>query len=137
MSAGNCEEKAQEAVAAISGSRLLPVVVIDDAAAALPLASALKRGGLRCVEITLRTSAAEMALRAMAEDRDLMVGAGTVLNVHLHGTDSAGSQPSRTGTGPGPGHQRASTMAPSRPSISLPSASAVLVRSASRSAAAA
>ncbi len=69
-----------EVLEAITATRLLPVVVIDDARAAPPLAAALKRGGLRCAEITLRTSAAETAIRAMAEDADIVVGAGTVLN---------------------------------------------------------
>lgn len=69
-----------EVLEVISASRLLPVVVIEDAESALPLATALKKGGLRCVEITLRTAAAAAALRAMAEDADLTVGAGTVLS---------------------------------------------------------
>lgn len=72
---------AREALAAIAASRLLPVVVIDDAAAAVPLAGALKAGGLRCVEITLRTAAAPGALRALAADGELTVGAGTVLSL--------------------------------------------------------
>jgi 2-dehydro-3-deoxyphosphogluconate aldolase/(4S)-4-hydroxy-2-oxoglutarate aldolase len=69
-----------DAEKAIAVARLLPVVVIDDPRAARPLAAALKRGGLRCAEITLRTAAAEEAIRAMAADPDLVVGAGTVLN---------------------------------------------------------
>jgi 2-dehydro-3-deoxyphosphogluconate aldolase / (4S)-4-hydroxy-2-oxoglutarate aldolase len=72
----------QDVLDKISAARLLPVVVIDDARTALPLAAALKRGGLRCVEITLRTPAAQAALRTMAEDPELTVGAGTVLNAH-------------------------------------------------------
>jgi 2-dehydro-3-deoxyphosphogluconate aldolase / (4S)-4-hydroxy-2-oxoglutarate aldolase len=65
----------------IADARLVPVVVIDDPQAAPPLAVALKRGGLRCAEITLRTDAAEKAIRAMtAADPDMLVGAGTVLN---------------------------------------------------------
>lgn len=82
MSTGTSpESSAPVAVAAIAGSRLLPVVVIDDAAYAVPLASALKRGGLRCVEIAQRTAAAPDALRALAADSQLTVGAGTVLTV--------------------------------------------------------
>jgi 2-dehydro-3-deoxyphosphogluconate aldolase / (4S)-4-hydroxy-2-oxoglutarate aldolase len=65
---------------AITAARLLPVVVIDDPQAAPPLAAALKRGGLRCAEITLRTAAAEQAIRAMAADPGIVVGAGTVLS---------------------------------------------------------
>lgn len=65
---------------AVTAARLLPVVVIDDPQAALPLGAALKRGGLSCAEITLRTPAAEESIRAMAADPGIMVGAGTVLN---------------------------------------------------------
>jgi 2-dehydro-3-deoxyphosphogluconate aldolase/(4S)-4-hydroxy-2-oxoglutarate aldolase len=68
-----------EVLAAIAAARLVPVVVIDDPAAARPLAAALQRGGLGCAEITLRTPAAEAAIRAMAADPGLVVGAGTVL----------------------------------------------------------
>lgn len=64
----------------IAAARLLPVVVIDDVRGARPLAEALKRGGLRCAEITLRTTAAEDSLGALAGDPELLVGAGTVLN---------------------------------------------------------
>ena len=69
-----------EVLEAITAARLLPVVVIEDAQAAPLLAAALSRGGLRCAEVTLRTAAAEAALRAMAADPGMVVGAGTVLN---------------------------------------------------------
>lgn len=69
-----------EVLAAITAARLVPVVVIDDPGAARPLAAALQRGGVRCAEITLRTAAAEAAIRAMAADPGIVVGAGTVLN---------------------------------------------------------
>jgi len=59
--------------------RLVPVIVIETPAAARPLADALVAGGLRCAEVTLRTDAAEAALRAMAGDPRLLVGAGTVV----------------------------------------------------------
>src|SRR5262245_5893667 len=65
---------------AVAAARVLPVVVIDDARAAGPLGSALKRGGLSCAEITLRTPAAANALRDLAADPDMVVGADTVLN---------------------------------------------------------
>lgn len=65
---------------AVATARLLPVVVIDDARAAKPLGAALKRGGLSCAEITLRTPAAEEALRDLAAEPGMVVGAGTVLN---------------------------------------------------------
>ncbi|MDE1959810.1 MAG: bifunctional 4-hydroxy-2-oxoglutarate aldolase/2-dehydro-3-deoxy-phosphogluconate aldolase [Xanthomonadaceae bacterium] len=60
---------------------VMPVVVIDDAAQALPLARALLAGGIRSIEITLRTPAALGAIRAIAAGVDGMaVGAGTVLS---------------------------------------------------------
>ena len=61
--------------------RLIPVVVIDDALDAEPLADAVVSGGLSCVEITLRTDVALKAILTMAKRTDLIVGAGTVLNI--------------------------------------------------------
>ena len=60
--------------------RLIPVITLQDAAQAEPLAEALKAGGLPCAEITLRTDAAEEALQIMSQDPDMLVGAGTVLS---------------------------------------------------------
>lgn len=60
---------------------VLPVVVIDDAADAVPLARALVAGGLPAIEVTLRTSAALDAIRAIsAEVPEAVVGAGTVIS---------------------------------------------------------
>jgi 2-dehydro-3-deoxyphosphogluconate aldolase/(4S)-4-hydroxy-2-oxoglutarate aldolase len=59
---------------------VVPVIVIDDARHAEPLAEALTAGGLRCAEITLRTDAAIPALRAVARHGGLLAGAGTVLS---------------------------------------------------------
>jgi 2-dehydro-3-deoxyphosphogluconate aldolase/(4S)-4-hydroxy-2-oxoglutarate aldolase len=59
--------------------RLVPVVVIDRVEAAWPLSQALKAGGLPCAEVTFRTAAAEGAIRAIARDPDILLGAGTVL----------------------------------------------------------
>jgi 2-dehydro-3-deoxyphosphogluconate aldolase/(4S)-4-hydroxy-2-oxoglutarate aldolase len=64
---------------AIGAARLLPVVVLKDAGDAEPLAAALTAGGLRSVEVTFRTDAAAEAIRIMAENPELLVGAGTVL----------------------------------------------------------
>lgn len=63
--------------------RLLPVIVIDDAAHAAPLADALIAGGLPVAEITLRTAAAEESIRTMAKRPEITLGAGTVLTVDL------------------------------------------------------
>jgi 2-dehydro-3-deoxyphosphogluconate aldolase/(4S)-4-hydroxy-2-oxoglutarate aldolase len=61
--------------------RIVPVIVIDDAADAVPLAGALADGGLPCAEVTFRTSAAAEAIQRMSAERpDLLVGAGTVLS---------------------------------------------------------
>jgi len=65
----------------IAAGRLLPVVVLEDAAHAGRLAHALLAGGLRCAEVTLRTEAAVASIRSMAERPELLVGAGTVINV--------------------------------------------------------
>lgn len=60
---------------------VVPVVVLEDAKDALPLAKALKEGGLPCAEVTFRTDAAAAAIKAMTENfPDMCVGAGTVLN---------------------------------------------------------
>lgn len=65
----------------IARLRVVPVIAIDSAAAAVPLADALLEGGLPIAEITFRTPAAADAIRAISEKRpELLVGAGTILN---------------------------------------------------------
>lgn len=61
--------------------KIVPVVVIDDAAHAVPLAEALLRGGIGCAEITLRTDAGRAAIEAIAAAGidGFTVGAGTVV----------------------------------------------------------
>jgi 2-dehydro-3-deoxyphosphogluconate aldolase / (4S)-4-hydroxy-2-oxoglutarate aldolase len=63
----------------LSAARIVPVIVIDDAARAGDLADALAEGGIRAVEVTLRTAAGLDAMAAMAAHGGLTVGAGTVL----------------------------------------------------------
>lgn len=59
---------------------IVPVVKLDRAEDALPLAKALNDGGLPCAEITFRTAAAEEAIRIMRQAYpDMLIGAGTVL----------------------------------------------------------
>ncbi|MCB2110378.1 MAG: bifunctional 4-hydroxy-2-oxoglutarate aldolase/2-dehydro-3-deoxy-phosphogluconate aldolase [Defluviimonas sp.] len=58
---------------------VIPVLVVEDAASAADLASALVRGGLPALEVTLRTPAALDAIRAMAAVEGGIVGAGTLL----------------------------------------------------------
>lgn len=65
----------------ISKIGIVPVVKIDRAEDALPLAKALCAGGLPCAEVTFRTSAAAEAIKIMTTNfPDMCVGAGTVLN---------------------------------------------------------
>ena len=74
-------------------SPVMPVVVIEEAAIAPDLARALVRGGIRVVEITLRTRAALSAIEAIARHvPEIAVGAGTVLSAEdLRAAASAGS----------------------------------------------
>lgn len=61
-------------------SPVIPVLVIEDAATARPLAEALVAGGLKVLEVTLRTAAALDAIREMKQVPGAIVGAGTVVN---------------------------------------------------------
>jgi 2-dehydro-3-deoxyphosphogluconate aldolase/(4S)-4-hydroxy-2-oxoglutarate aldolase len=63
----------------LTAHRLIPVLVLDDAEDALPLAHALVDGGLPVAEVTLRTAAGLASIEAMSQADDLLVGAGTVL----------------------------------------------------------
>lgn len=64
---------------------VVPVLVIDDVAKAVPLARALVAGGLKAIEITLRTPAALEAIRAVANEVEGAVpGAGTILNARQY-----------------------------------------------------
>lgn len=59
---------------------VVPVVVLNNADDAVPLADALIKGGLPCAEVTFRTDAAEESIRRICESfPDMLVGAGTVL----------------------------------------------------------
>lgn len=61
---------------------IVPVVVIDDAKAALELGKALIDGGIACAEVTFRTEAAEEAIRILTDNYpEMLVGAGTVLTI--------------------------------------------------------
>ncbi len=74
-------------------SPVMPVVVIEDAALAPDLARAFVRGGIRVIEVTLRTPAALKAIEAIARSEpEICVGAGTVLSVSdLHSAADAGA----------------------------------------------
>lgn len=65
----------------ILAKRIVPVVVLDDAGSAEPLAEALLAGGLDIMEITFRTAAAEESIRRIASRfPEVLLGAGTLLD---------------------------------------------------------
>ena len=72
---------------------VIPVLVVDDAAIAAPLAETLVAGGLKVLEVTLRTPAALDVIRAMKQVPGAIVGAGTVTNpAQLDEALAAGSE---------------------------------------------
>lgn len=72
--------KTDKLIALLKGQPVIPVLKIDDANDAVPLARALARGGLPVIEITMRTPhALEAIRRAAAEVPEAVVGAGTIL----------------------------------------------------------
>lgn len=64
---------------------VIPVIVIDRVEDAVPMAEALVAGGLKVLEVTMRTPAALDAIRAMKKVPGAVVGAGTVLNPRMLG----------------------------------------------------
>ncbi len=73
--------KTEKLLSLLDGQPVIPVIKIKDVENAVPLARALAAGGLRMIEITLRTPNALEAIRRVAgEVEDAVVGAGTVLN---------------------------------------------------------
>ncbi len=78
----------------LSASRIIPVVAIDDADAAVPLAKALLNGGLPVVEVTFRTACAAEAIKKInSEVKGITVVAGTVLTVQqLNAAKEAGAK---------------------------------------------
>jgi len=74
-------------------SPVIPVLVIEDAAHARPAAEALVAGGLKVLEVTLRTAAALDVIREMKAVKGAIVGAGTVLNAaDLRASIDAGAE---------------------------------------------
>ena len=73
---------------------VVPVVVVEDLAQAVPVARALVAGGLPVIELTLRTPVALDAIRAIADEvPEILVGAGTVLTPgHAEQAHDAGAQ---------------------------------------------
>jgi 2-dehydro-3-deoxyphosphogluconate aldolase/(4S)-4-hydroxy-2-oxoglutarate aldolase len=77
----------------LTAAPVVPVLTIEDAGAAVPLARALVRGGLPAIEVTLRTAAALDAVKAIAaEVEGAFAGAGTVLDAaQLRQAEAAGA----------------------------------------------
>ncbi len=84
----------------LAASPVMPVIVIDEPASAVPLARALVAGGIRVLEVTLRTAAALDAIRAIvAEVPEALVGVGTIVSpADLEAARAAGA---RFGVSPG------------------------------------
>lgn len=87
-------EKNAKLLSVLKLQPVVPVLVIDDVKTAVPLARALVAGGLKAIEITLRTTAALEAIRAVANEVEgAVAGAGTVLNAaQYEAAVEAGSQ---------------------------------------------
>jgi 2-dehydro-3-deoxyphosphogluconate aldolase/(4S)-4-hydroxy-2-oxoglutarate aldolase len=79
----NSDIRQQQMEAVMRLAPVIPVVVIDELAHAVPMARALVAGGISAIEVTLRTRAALAAIRAIAaEVEGAVVGVGTVLTAH-------------------------------------------------------
>ena len=78
----------------VASCGIVPVVVLDDAEAAVPTAKALLAGGINVMEITFRTAAAKASIAKVAKEMPgMIVGAGTVVNVEqLRDAVEAGAQ---------------------------------------------
>ncbi len=87
-------EKTEKLLSTLKLQPVVPVLIVEDAKTAVPLARALVAGGLKAIEITLRTDAALEAVRLVAQEVEgAVVGAGTILNAaHYAAAVDAGSQ---------------------------------------------
>lgn len=87
-------KKTEKLLSILQLQPVVPVLVVDRVATAVPLARALVEGGLKAIEITLRTEAALDAIQAVADEVDgAEVGAGTILNARqFDAAVKAGSQ---------------------------------------------
>jgi 2-dehydro-3-deoxyphosphogluconate aldolase / (4S)-4-hydroxy-2-oxoglutarate aldolase len=88
------ETKQQQVEATMRLAPVIPVVIIDDAKHAVPMARALVAGGIPAIEVTLRTPAALDAIRAIANEVEgAVVGVGTVLTPKdFHAAEQAGAR---------------------------------------------
>jgi 2-dehydro-3-deoxyphosphogluconate aldolase/(4S)-4-hydroxy-2-oxoglutarate aldolase len=87
-------DKTEKLLSTLKLQPVVPVLIVEDAKTAVPLARALVAGGLKAIEITLRTDAALEAVRLVAQEVEgAVVGAGTILNAaHYAAAVDAGSQ---------------------------------------------
>jgi len=94
MSSSWMQRRHEELEAILGLAPVVAVVTIDDAAHAVALASALVEGGIRAIEVTLRTPAALDAIRAIAENvTGAVPGAGTIISgSDLHAAERAGAR---------------------------------------------
>jgi 2-dehydro-3-deoxyphosphogluconate aldolase / (4S)-4-hydroxy-2-oxoglutarate aldolase len=93
MTQADSQQRARIIEEVLRASPVMPVVTIDDAATAPDLARAFVRGGIRVIEVTLRTPAALEAIEKIASAvPEIRVGAGTVVGIaDLHAAASAGA----------------------------------------------
>lgn len=86
-------QDAERLTAILTMAPVIPVIVLDDVAAARPMAEALVAGGLPVLEVTLRTPNAFAVMAEMARVEGAVVGAGTVRSVEqMHQSVEAGAQ---------------------------------------------
>ncbi|RWI87906.1 2-dehydro-3-deoxy-phosphogluconate aldolase [Mesorhizobium sp.] len=82
--------KTENLLSLLNGQPVIPVLKIANVADSVPLAGALSRGGLRVIEITLRTADALEAIRRVAaEVEEAIIGAGTILDPKQFGEAAA------------------------------------------------
>lgn len=88
------ESKQQQLAEILALAPVIPVVIVEDVRQAVPMARALVAGGIRSIEVTLRTDAALDAIRAIAaEVEGAVVGVGTVLDAtQLEAARQAGAR---------------------------------------------
>jgi 2-dehydro-3-deoxyphosphogluconate aldolase/(4S)-4-hydroxy-2-oxoglutarate aldolase len=104
---------------------VIPVLVIEDAAHAVPIAAALVAGGLPVLEVTLRTASALDVIREMKQVPGAIVGAGTVLNeyaistTHWQQAASSSSRPASPMGWPRPRLHRARRSCPASPPAAI------------------
>jgi 2-dehydro-3-deoxyphosphogluconate aldolase/(4S)-4-hydroxy-2-oxoglutarate aldolase len=95
--------KTESLLATLMLQPVVPVIIIEDAKLAVPLARALVKGGLKAIEITMRTPAALDAIKAVADEVEgAVAGAGTVLDARQW--DQAVKAGSKFIVSPGAGH---------------------------------